>query len=115
MEDCIFCKISKGEVPADKIAESDNFFVINDASPVSEGHCLIISKRHYTTVFELQKELGSELIGVAQEQGKRLMDEGLADGIKLINNNYEASGQLVKHFHMHVIPEKKGVTREKHV
>ena len=115
MENCIFCKISRGEVPTDKIAESDNFIVINDANPVSEGHCLIIPKRHYATIFDLQKELGSELIGVAQEQGKRLMDEGLAEGVKLINNNFEASGQIVNHFHLHLIPEKKGVTREKHI
>lgn len=115
MNDCIFCKISKGEIDSKKIDESENFFVINDANPVSKGHCLIISKEHFETVFDLPRGLGEELINLLKDQGKRLINEGKADGIKLINNNYESSGQIVKHFHMHVIPEKKGVKREKHV
>ncbi len=115
IEECIFCKISKGKVPSDKIDESKNFFVINDANPVSEGHCLIISKKHYETIFDLPSDFGNELIEIVKKQGQRLIKEDLADGIKLVNNNYEASGQIVKHFHTHVIPEKKDVKREKSV
>lgn len=109
MKDCIFCKISKGIVSVDKIFDGENFFVINDANPVSEGHCLIISKEHYETIFDLPSDLGKELVDIAKEQGLRLIKRGKADGIKLVNNNYEASGQIVKHFHLHVLPEKKDV------
>lgn len=112
---CIFCKIANREVGSEKIDESENFFVVNDVNPVGEGHCLIISKKHFETVFDLSSEFGNELIEVVKKQGKRLMDSGLSDGIKLVQNNYEASGQIVKHFHLHVIPEKKGVKREKSV
>ena len=115
MKDCIFCKISKGEVPAERIAESENFFVIKDTDPVSEGHCLVISKEHYETLFDLPSGLGKELLEAVKEQGQRLIKEGKADGIKLVNNNYESSGQVVKHFHVHVIPEKEGVVRGKRV
>ena len=115
MEDCIFCKISNGDIQEERIYESDNFFVVNDANPVVEGHCLIISKKHYETIFDLPSSLGIELIKIIQEQGKRLLDNGLADGIKVVQNNYEASGQVVKHFHLHIIPEKMGKNREKHV
>jgi len=115
MGDCIFCKIAKGEVPSEKIDETENFFVINDAIPVSEGHCLIISKEHYETIFDLPANLGDELIGSIKKQGQRLMKEGKADGIKLVNNNYKASGQVVKHFHLHIIPVKEGIEREKSV
>lgn len=115
MDDCIFCKIAKGEVPAEKIQDGDNFFIINDTNPVSEGHCLVISKEHYETIFDFPSEFGKELIEIIQLHAKKLIDEGKADGIKLVQNNYEASGQVVKHFHLHIIPEKTGVKREKHV
>lgn len=115
MENCIFCKIAKGEVPAEKIQEGENFFITNDIHPVSEGHCLIIAKEHYETIFDLPSEFGRELIELIKIHGERLMRKGKADGIKLVNNNYEASGQVVKHFHLHIIPEKKDVKRERHV
>lgn len=115
MEECIFCKISKGEIQSKFIDESDNFFVVDDVNPVAKGHCLIIPKEHYETILDLPSELGKELIELAKKQGKRLLDSGLADGVKLVNNNYEASGQVVKHFHLHVIPEKLNIKRERHV
>ncbi len=115
MSDCIFCKIMKGDVESEKLSENDSFFVINDLNPVSEGHCLVISKEHFETIFDMPSSVGNDLVKIVKEQGKRLMDTGLAEGIKLVNNNYEASGQVVKHFHMHIIPEKKGFNREKSV
>jgi len=106
-EDCIFCKIAKGEVPAEKIYEGENFFIINDVNPVSEGHCLIISKEHYETIFDLPSEFGKELIEVVQLHAKRLIDEGKAEGINIVNNVKEAAGQIVNHFHFHIVPRKK--------
>lgn len=115
MDNCIFCKIAKGEIESKKISENENFFVINDRNPVSEGHCLIISKEHYETILDLPSNIGKDLIQIIQEQAKRLLDSNLANGIKLVNNNYKASGQIIKHFHLHIIPEKTGVKREKSV
>jgi histidine triad (HIT) family protein len=106
--DCIFCKIIKGEIKTDKVDETDNFIVINDANPVAEGHCLIIPKKHYETILDVPNTLGTELVLLAKKNSIRLIKEGKADGIKLVNNNYKASGQLVPHFHMHVIPHKEG-------
>lgn len=113
--DCIFCKIGKGEIKSEKLYEDDNFFVINDIKPVSDGHCMIIPKKHYETLLDMPSSLGGELLDLAKKQGLRLIKEKKADGVKLVNNNFEAAGQVVKHFHLHVIPEKKGVKREKHV
>jgi histidine triad (HIT) family protein len=115
MEDCIFCKIVKGKIPSEKLDESENFIVVGDANPVAEGHCLIIPKEHYEVILHLPSEFGNELIELAKKQTKRLLDSGLADGVKLVQNNYEASGQVVKHFHLHVIPEKNDRKRTKHV
>lgn len=108
-KDCMFCKISKGEM-GEKIDEGENFFVINDANPVVDGHCLIISKGHYKTLMDLPVTSGSELLTMAKKHALRLIDEGKADGIKFVNNNYSAAGQGVFHFHFHVVPYKEGAS-----
>jgi len=115
MVDCIFCKIVKGEIPSKKILENENFIVINDANPVSEGHCLIIPKKHFENIFELPSLFGNEPLDTAKEQGLRLVKEKKAEGIKLVQNNGKAAGQEVMHFHLHIIPEKSDVKREKFV
>lgn len=114
-EDCIFCKITKGEITANIVSDEENFIVFNDVHPVSDGHCLVVPKNHYETLLDLPSTLGSELIAIAKKQGLRLIKEKKADGFKLVNNNFEAAGQVVKHFHLHVIPEKKGLIRKIHV
>jgi len=108
MSDCVFCKILKKEIDADVIMEEENFIVINDANPVSEGHCLIIPRKHYETILDVPNSLGSELLSIAKKQALRLIDEGKAEGIKLVQNNFKAGGQIVPHFHLYVIPEKEG-------
>ncbi|MFW5846771.1 MAG: HIT family protein [Nanoarchaeota archaeon] len=114
-QECVFCKISKGEIPAEKILENDNFFIINDANPVVEGHCLVISKKHYKNIFNLPADLGSELISLIKEQSLKLIKEGKAEGIKIVQNNGKSAGQSVQHVHFHIIPEKSGFKREKQV
>jgi histidine triad (HIT) family protein len=115
INDCIFCKISEGRIPSKKIFDGKNFFVINDISPVSEGHCLIISKNHFETILDLPDSFGGELINIIKQQSNRLINNKLADGIKLVQNNFDASGQVVKHFHLHIIPEKNGVKIKKSI
>ena len=60
MEECIFCKIVNGKIPSEKIFENDNFIVIKDVNPVSEGHCLIIPKKHFDNIFSLPSLFGNE-------------------------------------------------------
>ena len=114
-EECVFCRIIKGELKADIVYSDDNFFVVNDINPVSDGHCMIIPKKHYETLLDMPSSLGTELLSIAKAQALRLIKEKKADGFKLVTNNFEAAGQVVKHFHLHVIPEKLGVKREKRV
>jgi histidine triad (HIT) family protein len=115
MNECVFCKIVSKEILSEFVDETSNLFVINDANPVYDGHCLIITKKHYETVFDVPVILGNEILEMAKRQGLRLIKEGRADGIKLVQNNFEAAGQAVKHFHLHVIPEKNNCKREKTV
>ena len=105
-EDCLFCKIASGKIKSEILENSDNFIVISDANPVAEGHCLIISKKHYETIFDMPNTLGSELIKLIKKHGLRLIDSGNAQGIKVVSNNYSSAGQVIPHFHTHVIPHK---------
>lgn len=105
--ECIFCKIAKEEIPSDKIYENDSFFSILDINQKVEGHSLIISKKHFQTLFDTPEELGSELLECIKRTAEKIMKEQNADGFNVLNNNFESAGQLVNHFHVHVFPRKK--------
>lgn len=108
MEDCIFCKIAKGEIESEKIYENENFFSIPDAKPVVEGHSLVISKKHFETTLDLPNTIATELLDCIKKTSLRVMDENKCEGFNVINNNFSSAGQLVKHVHFHIIPRKKG-------
>jgi histidine triad (HIT) family protein len=107
MEDCIFCKIIKGEIPSEKILETDNFFAIKDINPKTSGHSLVISKKHYQTLLDVPSSLFGEFLETAKKLALKLMKEEAAEGFNLIMNNYRIAGQLVPHIHIHVLPRKK--------
>lgn len=108
MEDCIFCKIASGQIEAEKIYENDNFFSIADASPVAEGHTLVISKKHFATTMDIPDSLGGELLNAIKNTALVLMKKYSSEGFNILGNNFEAAGQEVKHFHVHILPRKKG-------
>ncbi len=108
MEECVFCKIVRGELPTKKIFETDNFIAIPDAFPQVEGHSLIIPKKHFESCLDLPSNLGEELVYCVKEVALRLMKEFGCDGFNLLNNNFESAGQVVKHVHFHILPRKKG-------
>ncbi len=102
--DCIFCKIAEGEIPTEKIFESENFFAIKDINPKVEGHSLVISKKHYETLLDMPSSLYGEFLETAKEVAFKLIDELNAEGFNLIMNNKRVAGQLVAHVHLHVLP-----------
>ena len=108
MKDCIFCKISGKEIPARKIYENSNWFSIPDKNPKTKGHSLAISKKHFETVLDLNSTLGQELIDCVKGTIMKLMKEEKFDGFNIVNNNFSAAGQIVKHAHFHIIPRRKG-------
>jgi histidine triad (HIT) family protein len=106
--DCIFCKIAKDEIKSNKIYENANFFSINDSNPITKGHCLVISKKHFETILDLPKNLGEELIDCINKTASKIIKETSSSGFNVINNNFESSGQIIPHIHFHIIPRKKG-------
>jgi len=107
MEDCVFCKIAKGEISVDKIYENDNFISFPDANPQVKGHSLVIPKKHFTTFLDLPSSLGAELLDCIKKTSMKLMKENKFEGFNVVNNNFDAAGQLVKHVHFHIFPRKK--------
>ncbi|MFH1801683.1 MAG: HIT domain-containing protein [archaeon] len=107
MKDCIFCKISGGKVPTEKIYENKKFFSIFDIDPIVEGHALVISKEHYDTLFNLPENTGEELIDCLKKTTSKIMKRENCDGFNIVNNGFEAGGQIVGHIHFHIIPRKK--------
>ena len=108
MEDCIFCKIARGEIVSKKIFESANFFVINDVHPKVEGHCLVISKKHFKTMLDMPADLYGEFLETAKEVMFGFLKEKKAEGFNLVINNFEVAGQIVPHVHLHILPRRKG-------
>lgn len=111
-EDCIFCKIVRGEIPCAKVYESDTVLAFLDISPVNKGHALVIPKDHYPTLFDIPVAHAEELLAALQNVGRAVMQSTEADGLNLGMNNYKAAGQLVPHAHYHLIPrfEADGLT-----
>lgn len=106
-ESCIFCKIANGEIKAEKILETDNFFAIKDINPKTKGHSLVISKKHYQTILDVPSSLLGEFLETGKELALKLLKEEKAEGFNFVINNYEVAGQLVPHVHLHILPRKK--------
>ena len=106
--DCIFCKLANGEIPTATLYEDDDFRVILDQGPATKGHALILPKKHYANIYELPEELAARAMVLAKRMAGTMTEALNCDGFNLVQNNGEAAGQTVFHFHMHLIPRYKG-------
>lgn len=100
--DCIFCKIIAGEIPSYTVYENDFVKVFLDINPVSEGHMMIVPKKHFENMIDIDLETLTEINKVAKLMIDRLQKLLSCDGVTISQNN--GHGQEVKHYHMHLIP-----------
>lgn len=103
-QNCIFCKIAAGEIPSATLYEDEDFRVILDLGPASKGHALILPKEHYRNLYELDDEVAAKVLVLAKKMVNTMKDILGCDGYNIVQNNEEAAGQTVHHFHMHLIP-----------
>ena len=108
MENCIFCKIANGEIPAATLYEDENFRVILDLGPASKGHALILPKSHAANIYELSDEMAAKAMILAKKMATAMTAAVKRDGFNIVQNTGECAGQTVFHFHMHLIPRYKG-------
>lgn len=104
MNNCIFCKIIKGEIPSHKIYEDAQVFAFLDINPLNKGHTLIIPKKHTKDIFDIDHEDAQAIMSAAKKVAPALISSLGAQGINLLNSNGKDAGQVIFHYHMHVIP-----------
>lgn len=105
---CIFCKLANGEIPSATLYEDEDFRVILDLGPATRGHALILPKEHAANIYEMEDELLGKAFQLAKKMIVKLTDVLGCDGYNVVQNNGEAAGQTVFHFHIHLIPRYKG-------
>lgn len=101
---CIFCKIIAGQIPCHKLYEDDRVLAFLDIGPLSQGHCLIIPKEHYTTIDQMPADLACACAAVLPKLSKAIITATGAAGWNVLQNNGAIAGQEVNHVHFHIIP-----------
>lgn len=102
MKDCIFCKIINGDIPSMKIYEDDICLAYLDIKPDSDGHTLVIPKKHYKDIYDIPNNTLSHIYDVSKKIMKILEEKLGCNGFSLLQNN--GSVQEVKHYHLHIKP-----------
>jgi histidine triad (HIT) family protein len=103
-EGCIFCRIVRGEAPANRVYEDAGTLAFLDLFPAEEGHTLVITKEHFANVFEATEESLVRVMATARRVAPALRDAMRPAGLRVIQLNGEAAGQTVFHYHLHLIP-----------
>jgi histidine triad (HIT) family protein len=103
-DDCLFCKIVRGEIPCTRVYEDEQVLAFMDIGPIVDGHTLVIPKVHYDPIDQVPDEVLAAVIGVVRRVAVAQRSGLSADGCNVIQNNGTVAGQAVPHVHFHVIP-----------
>jgi histidine triad (HIT) family protein len=112
--DCIFCRIVAGEADAARIAENEHALAFMDLFPVSAGHCLVIPKLHYESLFEADETTLPQVHLLARRVARAMKKALAPDGLMVTQLNGAAAGQTVFHYHAHLIPRQHGSALKLH-
>jgi histidine triad (HIT) family protein len=104
MGDCIFCKIRDGQIPSFKVFEDSKTLAFMDINPLNPGHCLVMTKNHAATIFEVEVLDLQAAVATAKKIASAVKGAVQADGVNILQANGAAAFQSVPHFHFHVIP-----------
>ncbi|MBI2153408.1 MAG: HIT family protein [Candidatus Rokubacteria bacterium] len=104
MGDCVFCKIRDGQIPSFKVFEDSKTLAFMDINPLNPGHCLVMTKSHAATIFEVEVLDLQAAVATAKKIASAVKGAVQADGVNILQANGAAAFQSVPHFHFHVIP-----------
>ena len=107
-DDCIFCKMVAGQIPVTKIYEDEVVLSFLDIGPISDGHTLVIPKRHFEKLHECPAELLGQVFNRIGKLAGAVAAAMNSDGYNLLCNNGRAAGQLIDHLHFHIVPRNIG-------
>jgi histidine triad (HIT) family protein len=105
-EKCVFCKIIRKEQPAHIIYEDNEVMAFLSHRPVNEGHTLVVPKKHYRDLYDISEDEAAYLFRITKRLMHAVKDAVNAQGVRIVQNNGEAAGQVVFHLHAHIIPLK---------
>lgn len=104
MDNCIFCKIANKEIPGKIIYEDDICVAFLDLSQTTNGHTLVIPKKHFKNFLEVDDDTLAHMIKVTKDIANKIITKLNANGVNILTNANEVAGQTVMHFHLHIIP-----------
>ncbi len=107
-DDCIFCKMVAGQIPAARIYEDDVVLAFLDIGPLSDGHTLVIPKQHFDKVDSCPDDVMGQVARRLGRVARAVVAGTSADGYNVLCNNGRVAGQLVGHLHFHIIPRSSG-------
>jgi histidine triad (HIT) family protein len=108
-EPCTFCKMVRREASASLVYEDEKAMAFLSNRPVNAGHTLVIPKKHYENIFEISEEEIAHLFKVVRKVAHAVKRAENAEGIRIVQNNGEAAGQVIFHLHVHIIPMYKTI------
>jgi len=108
MDDCIFCKIVKGEIHCTKVYEDDAVLAFADINPIADGHTLLIPKVHAENIWEISPADMAAIATTAQKVAAGIRDAMQPNGVAVLQLNGEGAGQVVMHYHLHLVPRPRG-------
>ncbi|MBQ6624946.1 MAG: histidine triad nucleotide-binding protein [Clostridia bacterium] len=103
MNDCLFCKIIKGEIPSSKVYEDEYVFAFNDIDPQAPTHILVIPKEHITSAAEIDESNSKVVSKIFEAIAKIAKENNFENGFRVVSNIGESAGQTVKHLHFHIL------------
>jgi histidine triad (HIT) family protein len=106
VEDCIFCKIIRKELTANVVYEDDDVIAFLSHRPVNEGHTLVVPKKHCSDIHDITEDDAAYLFKITKRVADAVEAAMIPPGIRIVQNNGAAAGQVVFHIHIHIIPLK---------
>ncbi len=106
--ECIFCQIAAGKIPSYKVYEDEKTLAFLDIAPVNYGHTLVIPKKHYVNLEEINAEELAAVIKTVKKVGQALKQGLGIEGYNVQLNNDPVAGQIIPHLHFHLIPRQAG-------
>ena len=106
MNECLFCKIIKGEIPCYKIYEDDYTIAFLDIAKDVDGHTLVLPKKHFPSILDCENETLNQVMNTVKLISNHYVNNCGYSGVNIINNNGESAEQTIKHLHIHIIPRK---------
>jgi len=104
MDDCIFCKIARGEIPSYKIYDDDRVIAFLDINPLSKGHTLVLPKQHFVNILDMPEDLYLYMSKIVKRIADNINEKYKPEGIIINQNNGKRAGQEILHAHIHIKP-----------